>query len=68
MAHVYGGCHLRSTGEVVTAIEILSLANKLTQEGRAAYNTKRQRVLGSQTNLVEIDLLRAGTPLPVAPH
>ena len=53
-----------TTQDVVTVIEILSLANKLTHEGRAAYEAKRTIVLGSKTNLVEIDLLRAGTPLP----
>jgi Protein of unknown function (DUF4058) len=36
----------------------------LTAEGRAAYTAKRQQVFGSQTNLVEIDFLRAGPPLP----
>src|SRR6266446_1351102 len=53
-----------TTQEVVTVIEILSLANKLTHEGRDAYEAKRTIVLGSKTNLVEIDLLRAGRPLP----
>jgi hypothetical protein len=53
-----------ATQQVVTVIEILSLANKLTHEGREAYEAKRHSVLGSQTNLVEIDLLRAGEPLP----
>lgn len=52
-----------ATQEVVTVIEILSLANKLTHEGRDAYEAKRNIVFGSQTNLVEIDLLRAGEPL-----
>ena len=50
--------------EVVTVIEVLSLANKLTHEGREAYEDKRKIVLGGKTNLVEIDLLRAGQPLP----
>lgn len=53
-----------TTQEVVTVIEVLSLANKLTHEGREAYEAKRTIVLGSQTNLVEIDLLRTGRPLP----
>src|SRR5215467_435298 len=53
-----------TTHEVVTVMEILSLANKLTHEGREAYIAKRTIVLGSKTNLVEIDLLRAGRPLP----
>ena len=53
-----------TTQDVVTVIEVLSLANKLTHEGREAYEAKRTVVLGSKTNLVEIDLLRAGRPLP----
>lgn len=53
-----------TTQDVVTVMEMLSLANKLTHEGREAYEAKRTTVLGSKTNLVEIDLLRAGTPLP----
>ena len=54
-----------ATKEVVTAIEILSPTNKRSGEGRKAYESKRQRVLGSLTHLVEIDLLRAGEPMPI---
>lgn len=54
-----------SSGAVVTAIELLSPKNKRTGEGRRAYEKKRYRVLASLTNLVEIDLLRRGKPLPV---
>jgi hypothetical protein len=50
---------------VITAIEILSPKNKRAGEGRTAYITKRQRILASQTHLVEIDLLRALSPMPV---
>ncbi|MEH1926432.1 DUF4058 family protein [Nostoc sp.] len=53
------------TKEVVTVIEILSPKNKCTGEGCNAYETKRQRVLGSSTHLVEIDLLRVGEPMLV---
>ena len=53
------------TGDVVTVIEILSLTNKLAGEGRTHYERKRLRVLGSETHLVEIDLLRGGEPLPI---
>ncbi|MBW4674286.1 MAG: DUF4058 family protein [Desmonostoc geniculatum HA4340-LM1] len=53
------------TKEVVTAIEVLSPKNKRPGEGRDAYETKRQRVLGSLTHLVEIDLLRVGEPMLV---
>ncbi|MBW4505284.1 MAG: DUF4058 family protein [Scytonematopsis contorta HA4267-MV1] len=52
-----------STQEVVTVIEILSPKNKRPGEGRNAYTKKRLQVLGSYTNLVEIDLLRDGKPI-----
>ena len=45
---------------VVTLLEILSPWNKSSREGRVQYQRKRQEVLNSYTNLVEIDLLRAG--------
>ncbi len=48
------------TGEVVTAIEILSPINKNAGEGRIKYEKKRQHILSSYTNFVEIDLLRQG--------
>jgi hypothetical protein len=50
---------------VITTIEILSPANKIGREGRQQYEDKRLKVLGSLTNLVEIDLLRSGEPLPM---
>lgn len=53
------------SGQVVTVIEVLSPKNKRAGEGRQAYLSKRQRILASQTHLVEIDLLRAGEPLPM---
>ena len=46
------------TREVVTVIEVLSPANKRPGEGRRSYQVKRQTILASATNLVEIDLLR----------
>jgi hypothetical protein len=51
------------TGEAITVIEILSPSNKL--EDRARYERKRLQILASMTNLVEIDLLRTGKPLPM---
>ena len=54
-----------STGYVVTAIEVLSPTNKRPGKGREAYENKRMEVLSSSTNLVEIDLLRSGTPMPI---
>ncbi|MEL6553234.1 MAG: DUF4058 family protein [Cyanobacteria bacterium J06621_11] len=53
-----------NSGAVVTAIELLSPKNKRSSEGRRAYEKKRYKVLASLTNLVEIDLLRSGKPLP----
>jgi hypothetical protein len=50
-------------GDVITAIEILSPTNKVMPDGRRQYEKKRLQVLGSQTNLVEIDLLRSGRPM-----
>jgi hypothetical protein len=50
------------TQDVITVIEILSPTNKLGKKGRQTYEEKRLQVLGSRTNLVEIDLLRAGQP------
>lgn len=52
------------TEEVITSVEILSPANKRSGKGRQVYEKKRLKVLGSSTHLVEIDLLRAGEPLP----
>jgi Protein of unknown function (DUF4058) len=53
------------TGEVVTVIEVLSPKNKRAGEGRKAYLSKRQQILGSSTHLVEIDLLRGGKSMPI---
>jgi Protein of unknown function (DUF4058) len=62
-----------ATGRVVTVIELLSPKNKRPGDGRDAYSQKRQRIMLSQTHLVEIDLLRwsptaqraSGEPLPM---
>ena len=56
--------------QVITVIEIVSPANKLSREGREQYENKRLKVLGSLTHLVEVDLLRTAQPLPmkVASH
>jgi hypothetical protein len=52
------------TMEVVTVIELLSPTNKRGGDGRRAYLEKREEVLKSRTNLVELDLLRGGRRLP----
>lgn len=53
------------TNAVISVIEILSPKNKRSREGREAYESKRQKILGSATSLVEIDLLRQGEPMPI---
>jgi hypothetical protein len=52
-------------GRVVAVLELLSPSNKMDGEGRRVYERKRKAILSSLTHLVEIDLLRAGTPMPV---
>ncbi len=54
-------------GELVTAIEILSPTNKLPGNDRRAYMAKRRKLLRSDANLVEIDLLRNGPRMPLTP-
>lgn len=54
-----------ASGDVITVIELLSPSNKSAGEGRRQYERKRLSVLASQSHLVEIDLLRGGTPLPM---
>ena len=55
------------THAVVTAMEILSPSNKAPGEGREVYEEKRRQVLSTRTNLVEINLLRAGKPMEMQP-
>lgn len=54
-----------ATGRLVTVIELMSPANKLSAAGRDEYELKRRDILATITNLVEIDLLRAGEPPPI---
>ncbi|MEO0350662.1 MAG: DUF4058 family protein [Cyanobacteria bacterium P01_A01_bin.15] len=53
-----------STNRVISVVEILSPANKRPGEGRQKYLAKRQKILASQTHLIEIDLLRSGLSMP----
>ncbi|MEG4345894.1 DUF4058 family protein [Microcoleus sp. A003_D6] len=55
----------RETKELITVIEILSPANKRAGKGRKIYAEKREEILGSRTNLVEIDLLQLGQKMPI---
>ena len=57
--------HEVGVGELVTSVEMLSPTNKQWGNGRREYEAKRAAVFDSLTNLVEIDLLRAGEPMPV---
>jgi len=57
--------HDVATGTLVTTLEILSPANKIHAKGREEYVEKRAKVLRSRTNLIEIDLLRSGEPMPL---
>jgi hypothetical protein len=58
---------VRSGNHVVTVIEVLSPSNKTRGEGQKLYLEKQQEILQSDTNLVEIDLLRAGERVLVVP-
>jgi hypothetical protein len=51
------------THQVIVVMELLSPKNKRLGEGRVAYQKKRQRVLGSASHLIEIDLLRENVPM-----
>lgn len=55
-----------ASGQVVTVVEVLSPSNKTLGRGRMDYLSKRADILESEINLVEIDLLRAGEPMPLA--
>lgn len=50
----------------VAAIELLSPSNKGVGGGREEYLQRREIFLASQAHLIEIDLLRRGTRLPMA--
>jgi hypothetical protein len=56
----------RADDRVVTVMEMLSPSNKTPGEkGFEAYLTKRNELIESEVNLVEIDLLRGGRRLPM---
>ncbi|MBI4602176.1 MAG: DUF4058 family protein [Planctomycetes bacterium] len=59
---------VRSGNRVVTAIELLSRANKLGEKRRQQYIQKQEELLGGGVNLVEVDLLRAGRYVLAAPE
>ncbi len=45
---------------VVTAIELISPANKIGTKNREKYSARQDKILDADTNLVEIDLVRQG--------
>ena len=57
----------RSGNRIVTTIEFLSRANKMSQAGRTAYRQKQRDLFDGGVNLVEIDLLREGDYVLAAP-
>ncbi len=57
-----------ATKEVVTTIEILSPSNKRGGKGRKMYLKKRDKILDTLTNFIEIDLLRRGQRMPILDH
>jgi hypothetical protein len=56
-----------SGNRVITVIEVLSPTNKTRGEGLEEYARKQREILQSNTNLVEIDLLRMGTFVVAVP-
>ena len=65
ISHYYLDIREVQTHELITAIELLSPVNKVDRRGRFEYLAKRDETLSSLTNLIEIDLLRAGEPMPL---
>jgi hypothetical protein len=57
----------RTGGRVVTVIEILSPANKVPGDGQAAFLRKQEETRAAGVSAVEIDLLRAGEHVLMAP-
>lgn len=52
---------------IVTTLELLSHANKTPGKDQDAYRRKQRAIYESYTHLIEIDLLRAGTPTALVP-
>ncbi len=52
----------RSDGRLITLVDVVSPANKLTGMGRTAYLDKRRDSKNGNANLVEIDLVLQGEP------
>lgn len=54
----------RNNREVITVVELLSPANKDNGPNREQYLSKMSQLLSSNTNVVELDLLRGGPRMP----
>jgi hypothetical protein len=52
----------KDNGQLITLIEVVSPTNKTTSAGRDAYWAKRQESLSQKSGIVEVDLVRCGTP------
>jgi hypothetical protein len=57
-----------SGDRLVTAIELLTPADKATESGRQDYRQKQRTYVQSGANLVEIDLIRSGPPILDVPE
>jgi hypothetical protein len=53
----------RSDGRLVTLLEVMNPANKLSDAGRQAYLAKRHEAKAAKANVVEVDLVLQGAPL-----
>jgi hypothetical protein len=65
--HTYLEIRAPEDGVVVTVIELLSPWNKSPGQGQEEYRAKQRALLLSDTNLVEIDLLRGGAHTVAVP-
>ena len=57
----------RDEEHLVAALEVLSPSNKSSGEGRDKYLSKQRELLDGKAHLIEIDLLRGGTPTTAVP-
>ncbi len=53
----------RSDNKLITLVDVVSPANKLTSQGRAAYLERRRKARLQHASIVEIDLVLQGQPL-----
>jgi hypothetical protein len=59
---------VKSGNRVVTVIEVLSPTNKIPEDGFEQYRKKQRELCQSDTNLVEIDLVRSGRHVVAVPR